>query len=431
MAEVYMKKLFIKRILLLSAAIICLISLVYFFWPLGLPSSESYFVNLPERTLLEDETGQWSYLRNLYSEMDASGDSFNGWDEDQQIFWKYAIAFAAYGLPSLILIEPERKESTIYYLAVMIKKMKAKKVWKEWQDFGFGKDPICKQNIMYKGHLNLMYGLYQMVSGRQDFAKEFSYLTKLMVKELDEIHAEKKYEGIACEPNRYFVHCNAVALMSLFIHDKVYGSTYLEDYGRRVISFMQNRMADPETGLYWKIYHPSHDTVEKYPSAYTNAWAMVMLRYFDPDYHEKLYQVWKKTFAHEYLNYAYISETPTGGPSRLASLFGLWAAKEFADQQLFIKLRNSFDRFGGLTWEQEEDVYRYERIDNTLANGMILAFKVHLGWKTIIEHPWKTHFTPTPSTEGMTWLDILSDEIHGQSKMSTSGDQKNIPSSSM
>ncbi|MFK7827828.1 MAG: hypothetical protein AB8G05_27015 [Oligoflexales bacterium] len=152
--------------------------------------------------------------------------------------------------------------------------------------------------------------------------------------------------------------------------------------------------------------------------AYTNAWAMVMLRYFDAAYHEKLYQVWKETFTHEILNFAYVSETPTGGPSRLASLFGLWAAKEFADQELFIKLRNSLDRFGGLSWEQEEDVYRYQRIDNTLANGMVLAFKVHVGWKAILEHPWETPFISAPSTKGMTWLDILSDEIFEAPKMS-------------
>ena len=394
-----------------------MLSIVYFIWPLGLPSAAEYFKEPKERNLLADELGQWSYLRNLYSEMDASGDLFKGWDQDQQLFWKYAIAFAAYGLPSLVLIEPEHKDSTIYYLAVMINKMKSKKVWKEWQDFGFGKDPICKQNIMYKGHLNLMYGLYQLISGRQEYAKEFAYLTNLMVEELEEIHKGKQYEGIACEPNRYFVHCNAIALMSLFIHDKVYGTTYMENQGMRVLSFMQEKMTDPQTGLYWKIYHPSHDSVEKYLSAYTNAWAIVMLRYFDPDYHEKLFQTWKKTFVHNVLNYAYVSETPTGGPSRLASLFGLWAAKEYSDEDLFIKIRNSLDRFGGLSWNQEEDVYQYERIDNTLANGMILAFKVHVGWKNILEYPWDHPPARAPETEGMTWLDILSDQVFDESKV--------------
>lgn len=415
-----MKKLSISRVFLLITTCLGAYGILYFLWPLGLPSGDSYFLSAKNRTLQEDEQGQWSYLRNLYSEMDASGDLFKGWDEGQQPFWKYAIAFAAYGLPSLTLIEPENKESTIYYLSVMINKMKSKKVWKEWQDFGFGQDPICKQNIMYKGHLNLMYGLYQLVSGRQDFAREFAYLTGLMVDELETIHAGKQYEGIACEPNRYFVHCNSVALMSLHIHDLIYQTNYMEDHGTRVISFMKERMTDPETGLYWKIYHPSHDSVEKYLSAYTNAWAMVMLRYFDPSYHEKLYQVWKKTFVHEVLNFAYVAETPTGGPSRLASLFGLWAAKEFHDQKLFVKLRNALDRFGGLAWEQEEDVYRYKRIDNTLANGMVLAFKVHIGWQELLDHPWDTPFTPAPSTEGMTWLDILTDEIYGEPKMGIS-----------
>lgn len=42
----------------------------------------------------------------------------------------------------------------------MIDKMKLKKVWGDWMEYGLSDDFIFEGNIMYKGYFNLMYGLY-------------------------------------------------------------------------------------------------------------------------------------------------------------------------------------------------------------------------------------------------------------------------------
>ena len=60
----------------------------------------------------------------------------------------------------------------------MIDKMKSKKVWGDWTEYGMGDDPISKGNIMYKGHLNLMYGLYQLMSGNEEYSEEYTWLTE-------------------------------------------------------------------------------------------------------------------------------------------------------------------------------------------------------------------------------------------------------------
>lgn len=400
-----MRKL-LKRLFLFGFGTLFVVLL--YLWP-RLPDGEAYFSDISSRSLQADEVGQWNYLRYLYSEMDATGDLFKDWQKESQLFWKYAIAFTAYGLPSLAMIEPKQRDLASYYLYIMINKMKEKKVWQEWQDFGFGKDPICKQNIMYKGHLNLMYGLYSLMSNRDDFEKEFVYLTKIIVDELGETHKDGQYEGIACEPNRFFVHCNAITLLSLEIHDKLYGTTYMQSHGSLVLSFIKNNLRDGVSGLYWKMYHPTHDLVEHYISSYTNAWALVILNYFEPEIHKSLYKVWKKSFVHEWGPFAYVAETQTGGVSRLASLFGIWAAKEFRDIDLFEKLRNSFDVFGNLSWQGEDDVMLYSNLDNTLGNGMILAFKLHMGWKEILDFPWSARIREIPDTSQMSWTDLFQE----------------------
>lgn len=43
----------------------------------------------------------------------------------------------------------------------------------EWTRLKFGKDPVIEKNIMYKGHLNLVYGLYRLISGSYEFDEEY------------------------------------------------------------------------------------------------------------------------------------------------------------------------------------------------------------------------------------------------------------------
>ena len=66
----------------------------------------------------------------------------------------------------------------------MIQKMKSRLVWGDYTEMGFGEDPISFQNSMYKGHLNLMYGLYQLTTGDLRYAREYTWLTNQIVEEM-------------------------------------------------------------------------------------------------------------------------------------------------------------------------------------------------------------------------------------------------------
>ncbi len=386
---------------------------LYQFLPTGMPDGEDYFLKIGERKLLPDEEGQWSYTRELYGHLEATGDTFAGWDKSQQNMWKYSIAFASYGMPSLALIIPEYKDMITWVTWTMVRKMKSKKVWMDWESFGFGKDPITYHNIMYKGHLNLMYGLYQLMSGRTTFEREFTWLTRQIVLELRDHHRQGLYEGTVCEPDQFFVQCNSIGLLSLHIYDKLYGTNYTKNEVKWVLDFIHRRMVDPKTGLYWMEYHPSHDTVERYLSGYTNAWCCMFLRPFEPEFNRKVYEKLKETFVVKIGPYAYAKESVNGGPSSLATLFVMWAAKEYGDVELFTKLRNGIDKQGGLYREPKIDAMVYKTINNKMYNPPLLAVKVHAGWDTLLSHDWgyKTPFK-VPDITGMTWKDILPQEIH-------------------
>jgi hypothetical protein len=389
--------------------------LVQLILPLGMPNATSYFADIETRKMQEDEIGQMIRVRKTYDRMANTGDDFTGWNTDMQDFWKYTIAFSSYGLPSAMIIDPENKDEYRLLFDTMIWKMKSRKVWGDFTDRGFGSDPISTQNIMYKGHLNLMYGLYQLTTGDTRYAREYSWLTQKLAEEL-RLHHNGQYEGVTCEPNAWFVECNSIGLMSLHIYDRLYGTQYTETEVQWTLDFMMDRMRNDETGLFYRSYHPQQDVVVRDISGYANAWTLTFLNPFLPNAMAETYETgFKENMVVQYgPTYASIIGDLRSDPTRnqVAHLFGLWAAKEFDDPALFGKLRNSIDRMGDLGPAPEGGL-AYADENSVLMNGVVLAAKLHVGWEEILNYDWG-HTLPNeiPDTQGLMWQDLLPSQIY-------------------
>lgn len=401
-----------KKVVIISSLllVIALIIGVYKVLPTGMPDGNLYFKPIGERVLLPEEEGQFNYVYAQYSHLDITGDEFKGWDREQQLLWRYGIAFSSYGMPSIAIISPKYRNTAAHALQMMIKKMKSRQVWGDWIAYGMGDDPISEGNIMYKGHLNLMYGLYQMMTGDTLFAKEYTWLTNKIVDEMRRHHAEGTHEGADCEPGRYFAQCNAIGLLSLKIYDKLYATTYSENEAQWTLDFIKKQMTDEKTGLYKKMYNSDMKFCNPYLSGYTNAWTMSFLHVFDEAYNKKLYPVWKEMFVQEIGPFGMVKEDPEAGASPLAHMNGLLVSKEFGDIDLFTKLRNSMDK--KLYQESADNHWKYEGLNNPIYNGPILWTKVHLGWNTILDYDWGVQKTfEVPDVSGMVWTDILDTEL--------------------
>ena len=401
-----------KRMLLIGSAILATFLIIgfYFFWPHGHASVDEYFKEVGERELQVDEIGQFNYVYQNYEHMSFTGDEFKGWDIEEQLLWRYGIAFGAYAMPSIAMISPEHADRAKMTLKHMIDKMKSKKVWGDWTAYGMGDDPISVGNIMYKGHLNLMYGLYQLISGDETYSVEYTWLTDKIIEEMRKHHAEGRHEGADCEPGRYFAQCNSISLLSLMVYDKLYDTNYADVEARWTIDFIKEKMTDSDYGFYLKMYQSDVRFCNPMLSGYTNAWTMAFLRPFEADYNESLYPVWRDHFTQSIGPFAYVKEDPEAGPSPLATMTGMMAAKEFGDPKLWSKLRNSIDR--DIYQKTDSYHYLYKGVNNAIYNGPLLWTKVHVGWQTILDHDWGT---PTnyiiPQTTDLVWTDILSQEI--------------------
>jgi hypothetical protein len=402
---------------LVGVAAICAVAVLALaatpYAPFLRPPGSAYFAPSGTRELQWDERAQWNWVLSTYATLAASGDTFPWFDEETPYYWGYAIAFTAYGLPSIAAIAPSERERVHYYLSVMIEKMKSKRVWEGWILNGHGDDPISKHNIMYKGHLNLMYGLFQLVTGDTRYAREYTWLTQRIALEMRKHHEDASYEGACCHPDRWFVQCNAVSMLSLRIYDVLFGTDYTSNEVRWTLEFIQRRMTDPVSGLYFQEFHPTFDGVDDRISGNTIAMAILFLHEIDPEGSERAYRAWKSELVHEVGPFAWVSEVPGGSAGPLATEFGLWAAKEVGDVELFTKLRNSLDGYGRLTVEGPTQAGSYAALPNYIANGGALGAKAHVGWKALLAHP-RPNAAPTaiPDTAGMTWKDVLPQEIH-------------------
>ena len=382
----------------------------YSFYPFGLPNAKRYFDPIGQRTLQKDEIGQFNYVYNTYELMDITGDEFIGWDTSEHLRWRYGIAFSSYAMPSIAMISQEHADRAKHAMYLMIKKMKSPKVWGDWISYGMGDDPISEGNVMYKGHLNLMYGLYQLMTGNEEFSREFTWLTSRIIDEMRRHHIEGKHEGADCEPGRYFAQCNSISLLSLKIYDKLYGTNYSDVEASWTINFIKQKMTDQNNGFYLKMYNTKHQFCNPQLSGYTNAWTMTFLRVYEQKYNEDLYSVWKENFTQELGPFAYVKEDLEAGASPLAHLTGLLAAKEFEDISLFRKLRNSIDR--KLYQKDDLNHYLYSNINNPIYNGPILWTKVHVGWKKVLEHDWGyTNNFIIPNIDNMQWTDVLDTKL--------------------
>lgn len=416
----FMKILTTKRMIIFISFVL-VVWAVIFVLPLGMTDTNAYFKAVNERELQIDEIGQLRDIEEEFHSMSLAGDSFTNWNTDYQAFWKYSIAFGFYGLPSAIIINPEKMPQYKVLMDTMIWKMKSKKVWGDFTDFGFGADPISMQNIMYKGHLNLMYGLYQLSTGDMRYAKEYTWLTGQIAQEM-RLHHQGIYEGVTCEPNAWFVECNTIGMLSLHIYDKLYATSYTENEVQWSLDFIMQRMQDEETGLFYRYYQPNHDFVKQEITGYANAWILTFLNPFLPEQMKQSYQSFKQNLSVNYGPYASIYSRigHNQKPDRIAHIFGLWAAKEFNDPELFGKLRNGIDKVGDLGPHLERGGLSYDNPDNSLINGVVLASKLHLGWETVLAHDWGYAGIPyaIPDTSNMTWVDILPQQIYSSEEAS-------------
>lgn len=345
-------------------------------------TAKAYFEQYERHRLTPDVEMQLRGVQDQF--LNAFVVDFSMYGDMPPGLYRYPIAFTSYALACIAKIDPSKKQFCSHYMDKLIQKMKQKVVWEDWIKAGFGPDPMAQHNIMYRGHLNLMYGLYQLTSGDTKYEDEYKAFCKAIYEEMKQTEKEGKYCGMSCEPDDYFVQCNTIGMYSLAVYDTLYEDAHYSELIGPWLEWTKKRMVNPDLGVLRNSYHMEHDFAEDLVSGYATGWSIAFLMALDPELAHSLYPSFKKTFIHERLGglYCYATERPGGPPDETATLFALFAASAMRDEKLLEGLINSVDKLGGKKVEGRMLVY-----ENLPApySGAILFSKVNIGLDKLID----------------------------------------------
>ncbi len=365
-------------------------------------SGEETFAACERRDLPAWTAGLWELHKEVIDSTIEGGwdNGIHPWNREMQDFWKYPIAFASYGIPSLIMTDPGLYEDACDHMRKSILLMKDAGAFDEWTRLEFGKDPVTVMNVMYKGHLNLMYGLYRLISGSDEFDEEYRHLTSVIVSEARRNGRERGFWGIECEPDQYFPPCNSVGMLSEKVHDLNFGTDYVETVAAPTAAFIRDRLVDPETGINLFRYHPSHDYAEPYIIG--DCWTTSMLHYFSPDQCQKAFEGIKREFLADikggkecYLKAnRFTHGASTDYEQSTWVLYVPLMSREFGDVELWEKINRFMNDMYGI--ELDNGIVRFKDADPTIethAEGYLFLGAIHLGWDKVLAFDWDSFRT--------------------------------------
>jgi hypothetical protein len=302
--------------------------------------------------------------------------------------YRYQLAFLGYGLCSVVAGEPKLRAEGRAIFTRFLQKMEHPTTLAYWKALGYGGDGLTSNNVMYRGHLNLMYALAHDRFGQTCFDDHFHALSRKLFDEIVDQHP------ICCEPDQLFIQCNSVAVLSLYLHDRAFGTSYAT-VGKRLLAWAREHMPLAGTTLLREDYCPSTGTSSARRAGYANAWAITFLAAV-PGLEEdaaRMYADWRRTFVEPLP----LPGTVWGAPvnetlsleemlssTLLATTFGLLAARAEGDEVLHQQLDRTvavLDRVVGVC---EGRLPPLRRVQARTFRTIALFARTFQGWDQVL-----------------------------------------------
>jgi MYXO-CTERM domain-containing protein len=325
---------------------------------------------------------------------------------------RYLLAFSAYGVAQTAHYTPAWRAPYQRAYEGYVARMLQPLAWQDWLTEWGGSTPLGPDNIMYTGHLALMFTLHRQVfgevtyeapvqfgltDGSATFETDVHSLTDWLSQQAAEVtdnHDARTY-NIACEPGRMFVPCNTPHRISQLAYDGMFGTDYAAS-NPQWSQWVQDRMLEPETGVLYDLYWPfgPHQATrgegEPAPkdrlSGLYNAWTIWALFSIDPPLAQQLYPAFKAQFLKRGPESPFADGRPVivdGNATGLAAFaldsgatgFGMIAVAVAGEHPLLAELIDSWARlFGPATWDDTHRSYGHRAMGLPLLyqNGFVL-----------------------------------------------------------
>ena len=230
--------------------------------------------------------------------------------------------------------------------------------------YGYNPDPVYGNgvaNIMYKGYLNLMLGLYEYVSGDAkyddlfkivyDDALVFEYDHKRIVDTLAKQWVANPI-GIACEVRKIFLWCNNLSGLSMRLYDHLHGTSWFWTFQQCHNAMKPQHLGggEPNGPIDWVSFYYDPDinnNLNRRDHQLSSNWFSVCwLGYpFDPEMYTRVYEGGKKHFlVRQADGSAFMSGLPGTGVQDIgATCKAIACAREIGDEETYAALRKWAD----------------------------------------------------------------------------------------
>ena len=303
--------------------------------------------------------------------------------------YRYQLAFLSYGLCSIVQGEPERREEVRGIFVRLVEKMEHPATHAYWKARRFQGDGITNENAMFRGHLNLMYALAHDRFGETRFDASFHKLSLTLSNEL------AGTRPICCEPDHLFIQCNAVAVLSLYLHDRAFATDYARA-GPRLLAWARENMPLKGTKLVREDYRPSTGESSARGSGYANAWTIAFLTPVPSLKKDAraMYNDWRRTFVASVPFFGVVKGAPDTetlsieemlSSSLLATTFGLLAARAAGDERLHLRLQWTVMYVERLVNDFEWMLPARRRVEARTFRTLALFARTFRGWDEVLE----------------------------------------------
>lgn len=246
-------------------------------------------------------------------------------------------------------------------------------------------------HIGYLGHLNFMLAAYHLVGGQQP---QYQQLFERVSSHLRHVIESSPFLCAETYPGEIYVPDNTVVIASLALYEKVTAETEAS-IGERWLSYAQDRLSDPRTGLFVYQLAPSGQTMQGSRGS-GSAWSLFYLSYFALETALSHYWLLKRHFGKRLLpGIGGICEWPDGekrggdidsgplilGLSPSATGFAFAGAK-LAHDAPFLSMLSLTAELAGFS-VQFRGRRRYlvaERIAPLIGDAIVLAMKTVTPW---------------------------------------------------
>ncbi|CZR63248.1 uncharacterized protein PAC_13145 [Phialocephala subalpina] len=286
------------------------------------PDQLSTATSLPKRLaekfstvpkLSKQQCGHLRHFHNLASGVDGDW-PFMGAQESGQEWdtaYRYQVATMTYAAGAAHYHRSPAMRGMFKELMMgLIMKMLRREVWGYWyltSQSGIVADPdlkelrkpwanpVCRENIMYSGHLLLMVSLYTMLfnddhfdqpesivfdwnplffgMGRERYTYTRSTLQETIIKEME----RENWMGVCCEPNMVFIICNQFPLIAMRYNDVVDGTKVLDEVLPKYKAAWEEKGMLSKHGLFRRNYAVRLDKVLDTDEISHSAWVMAFM----------------------------------------------------------------------------------------------------------------------------------------------------------